>query len=850
MHPVRTFVVVPSLPKPLEKLRELAYNLWFSWNPLAVDLFRRLDIEKWEQVGHNPVALLAEVSQKRLEQAAHDAGYVAQARHVAEAFDLYMNGRSWYCDAHPEHAKDVIAYFSAEFGLHESLPVYSGGLGMLAGDHLKSASDLGLPLVAVGMAYRHGYFTQQLTEDGWQMDTYPRYDFPQWPATLARTPEGAPVRVEVPLGPETLHARVFLVNVGRVRLFLLDADVPENRHELRQITGRLYDADRESRIRQELLLGVGGLRVLHAVGVDPTVCHMNEGHSAFLGLERIRHLMYTQNLNFAEAREAAFSGGCFTTHTPVPAGIDTFSRDLIKKYLGDYASQLGLSIDDLLALGREHRDQQHEPFSMAVLALRTAYSINGVSELHGAVARGMWQSCWPGVPRNEVPIMHVTNGIHIPTWISPQIGELFDQYLGPGWAFEPDNAELWERIDDIPDGELWRTHERRRERLIAVTRHRARDHLNRRGAPPTDVKSAGEMLDPRALTIGFARRFAPYKRATLLFRDMPRLASIVNHPDRPVQFLFAGKAHPNDDAGKELLKQVMAACREPEFRGRVIMLDNYDMALAREMVHGVDVWLNNPLRLHEASGTSGMKVVASGGMHLSCADGWWPEGYDGENGWMVGDGRSYDDPVYQDYVDSQSLYSLLEREIVPLYYDRGPDNIPYKWIARMKRSIKTLCPFFNTHRMVREYCEKMYLPSLRRYRRVSEESFKPVREITAQKTRLAQNWGQVRIDSVEARSNGELRVGDAFPVTASIHLGSIQPSEVCVEVYHGRLGAGGELEAGERLAMKHQSQEEGRHTFSAEVPCQSSGQNGYSVRVLPSHDGKHDPRDPGLVVWG
>ncbi len=850
MQPVRTFVVVPSLPAPLEKLRELAYNLWFSWNPLAVDLFRRLDIEKWEQVGHNPVVLLAEVSQKRLEQAAHDAGYVAQLRHVAEAFDLYMKGRSWYRDTWPGHEDEWIAYFSAEFGLHESLPVYSGGLGMLAGDHLKSASDLGLPLVAVGMAYRHGYFTQQLTEDGWQMDTYPRYDFHQWPATLARTPAGDPVRVEVPLGPETLHARVFQVNVGRVRLFLLDADVPENRHELKQITGRLYDADREARIRQELLLGIGGLRALHAVGVEPSVCHMNEGHSAFLGLERIRHLMQTQNLSFAEAREAAFSGGCFTTHTPVPAGIDTFNRDMVKKYLGNFASQIGLSIDDLLALGREHRDQQNEPFSMAVLALRTAYSINAVSDLHGHVSRGMWQACWPGVPRNEVPIMHITNGIHIPTWISPQIGELYDQYLGPGWAFEPDNPELWERIDDIPDGELWRIHERRRERLISVSRRRVRDQLNRRGAPPTDVKAAGELLDPQTLTIGFARRFAPYKRATLLFRDLQRLASIVNHPDRPVQFLFAGKAHPNDDAGKELLKQVMAACHRPEFRGRIIMLENYDMALAREMVHGVDVWLNNPLRLHEASGTSGMKVVASGGLHLSCADGWWPEGYDGENGWMVGDGRSYDDLGYQDYVDSQSLYSLLEREIVPLFYDRGPDNIPYKWIARMKRSIKTLCPFFNTHRMVREYCEKMYMPALQRYRRVSADSFKPVREITAHKTRLSENWGQIRIASVEAKTNGELRVGDAFPVVASVHLGAIKPSEVCVEIYHGRLGAGGELEAGGRLAMKHERQEDDRHVFTAEVPCQSSGQNGYAVRVLPCHEGKLDPRDPGLVLWG
>ena len=850
MKNVRTFVVVPSLPAPLEELRELAQNLWWAWNPRAVDLFRRLDIDTWERVGHNPVALLGEVGQRRLEQAAGDTAYLAQLARVAEAFSSYMHGDTWYQKTYPEHAEELIAYFSAEFGLHESLPIYSGGLGMLAGDHLKSASDLGVPLVAVGLAYRHGYFTQQLTDDGWQIDTYPSYDFHDWPATLVKDAEGNPLRIELPLASETLFAHVFQVNVGRVRLFLLDSDLQDNRPELRGITSRLYDSEPDARIRQEMLLGIGGLRALYTMGFQPAACHMNEGHSAFLALERMRHLKQTEDLSFREAREAVFSGGVFTTHTPVPAGIDTFAPDLVRKYLRLFADESGISMDDILELGREHPERPEQSFSMAVLALRTAYCINGVSKLHAEVARGMWQGCWPDLPRDEVPIRHITNGVHSATWTSPQMAELLDQYLGPGWSADPDDAELWKRIDEIPDAELWRVHERRRERLIAMARRRMRTQLERRGAPSADIRSATELLDPRTLTIGYARRFAPYKRATLLFRDLERLDSIVNDADRPVQFIFAGKAHPNDDAGKELLKQVMSVCQRPGFRRRLVFLENYEMGLAREMVHGVDVWLNNPLRQHEASGTSGMKVVANGGLHFSCLDGWWPEGADGNNGWTIGDASTYDDPAYQDYVDSQSLYSLLEREIVPLYYDRGEDNLPHKWIARMKHSMKTLCPVFNTHRMVREYCETMYLPAVKRHARFSADHYQHTRAVTALKTRLAESWHEIDIVGVDSQMRPELHVGDAFSLTATVRLGPIDPADVCVEVYHGRVSHTGEITDGRRLHMEHAGQGDHGHTFTAEVPCLSSGQNGYAVRVLPRCDGQPDPRDPGLIVWG
>ncbi len=851
MKNIRTFVVVPTLPQPLERLRELAYNLWWSWNPVAIELFRRLDFDLWERVGHNPVALLSRISQTRLEQAARDAAYMAQFARVVDAFQLYINGRTWFQEVHPEFADRRMAYFSAEFGLHESLPIYSGGLGMLAGDHLKAASDLGIPLVAVGLAYRHGYFAQRLNPDGWQMDAYPAHDFHLWCARPAKDPHGAPARVEVALADARLAAEVLAVDVGRVKLYLLNADLAENRHDLRSVTSRLYDSDSEQRIRQEILLGIGGMRALDVMGIDPAVCHMNEGHSAFLALERIRLAMHKHGLTFHEAREVVVSGCVFTTHTPVPAGIDRFHPRLVERYLGPLVGEMGTGLDDLLSLGRETPSRGDDPFSMAVLALRTSFRTNAVSKLHGEVSRAMWQACWPGVPKSEIPIVHVTNGVHVRTWLSRHMAELFDHYLGPGWAEEPDNQDLWKRVDEIPDGELWRTHERRRERLIAVVRNRVREQLRRRGAPPADVESADELLDPEALTVGFARRFAPYKRATLLLRDLDRLAAILNDEERPVQIILGGKAHPNDAAGKELIKQIHAACQRPEFRRRLVLLENYDMDLARELVQGADVWLNTPLRLHEASGTSGMKAVANGALHLSTLDGWWPEAYNGRNGWAIGDGQVYDDLAYQDHVDSESLYNLLEREVAPLFYDRADDNLPRQWLARMKQSMRTICPFFNTHRMLRDYCELLYLPSLRRSARIAADHFSQVRALTAWKQRMAQSWHEVRVVDVRSHLTDELRVGDAFALSAKVHLGPIRPDEVLVEVYHGPLDPNGDIVQGYKAAMTYQAHSSnGEHVFEASVPCLSSGQHGYALRVIPFHADLAHRYEPGYLVWG
>lgn len=851
MNHVRTFTIVPTLPELLEPLRQLAYNLWWTWNPAATDLFRRLDTDLWRKLGHNPVALLWQLPQERLEQAARDDAYIAQLCRVMDSFYVYTNSRTWFDEQHPADKDLKIAYFSAEFGLHESMPVYSGGLGVLAGDHLKSASDLGIPLVGVGLVYRHGYFVQQLTEDGWQLESYPVHDVHQWCATPVWSPQGQQLKISVPLGTATLTAALWLVNVGRTRLYLLDADVPENPHEFRAITNRLYGGDNQMRIRQEILLGIGGLRALRALGIHPTVCHMNEGHAAFLAMERIRQTMQEHGLGYREAREATSGGNIFTTHTPVPAGIDRFEPRLVEQHLGWMAKELGISNLELLGLGREHPDRAEEPFCMPLLALRTAYRSNGVSKLHGEVARRMWQGYWPGIPHEEVPITHVTNGIHTRTWMSPTMADLFDQYLAPGWAEATEDDTVWERIDEIPDGELWRVHVRRREWMIAALRRRLRNQLKGRGAPPAEIKAAEEVLDPEALTFGFARRFAPYKRATLLFRNLDRLAAIISNKERPVQFIFAGKAHPNDGAGKELIKQIAAICARPEFRRRIVFMENYDISLARVLVQGVDVWLNNPLRPQEASGTSGMKVVPNGGVNLSCLDGWWPEAYNTENGWTIGDGRVYDDLAYQDHVESESLYNLLDREIIPMFYDRSLDDLPRRWIARVKESMKTICPVFNTNRMLRDYTRKMYIPAQRRFTRVSAEQYALAKSLATWKDRLRRNWSEVRIVDVQTDARDVLKVGDTLPLRARVRLGPIPAEDVAVEAYYGPLNTDGEISQGrtEQLAFSRHDAN-GEHWFEGAVPCRVSGRNGYAIRVVPSHEDLADRYDQGLVVWG
>ena len=856
MKPAHVFKVVPSLPAPLEGLRTLAYNLRWSWDHNTVELFRRLDSDLWESTGHNPVRMLGLIGQAQLEAAAGDEAFLAYLHHTQIALGSYLSGESsWYRRSCGQNEGLLVAYFSAEFGITECLTIFAGGLGMLAGDHLKAASDLGVPLVGVGLLYQQGYFRQYLNAAGWQQETYEDNDFQNLPITLERRADGRPLTVELTYNKIT--AQIWRAVVGRVSLYLLDTNVVENRPEDRDITDQLYGGGTEMRLKQEILLGIGGYRALEALGLEPTVYHMNEGHSAFLSLERVRRLMERHGLSFVEAREVACAGLVFTTHTPVPAGHDYFSPGLLDHYLGDFARGLGLSRQDFYGLGRQNPANDSEEFCMTVLALRMAASSNGVSQLHGAVSRKIWKTLWPGVPEDEIPIGSVTNGVHFRSWISAEMNQLYDRYLSPKWREEGADKQLWKRAETIPAEELWRTHERRRERLVGFARRRLREQLERRGAPQAEIDAADEALNPDALTIGFARRFATYKRATLLMRDPDRLARILNDPQRPVQIVFAGKAHPRDDAGKVFIQQIVKLAQRPEFRRRIVFMENYDPAVARYLVQGSDVWLNTPLRPLEASGTSGMKALANGGLNLSILDGWWDEAWHPETadqsfvGWAIGRGEKYDNQDYQDQVESLALYEILEHDVIPAFYERGADGLPRRWIARMKSSIATLCPEFNMQRMVTEYATDFYLRSHERHQHLLAGNAAAARALAAWNQRIRDNWAQVAIESVDALPETELRSGGQVEVRARVRLGGLSCDEVSVELYLGMLDADFEICDAAAVPMEMVSQAaDGVYIFAAHsAACRESGMHGYTVRILPYHVDEPQQFLPGLIRW-
>jgi len=855
MKPICAFSVIPALPSALEPLRELAYNLSWSWHHSTIELFRRLDSDLWETSGHNPLLMLGAVDQARLEEAAKDDGFLSHLEGVYQHYKTYMAAATtWFRRTYgltPE--KPLIAYFCAEFGVTECLSIFAGGLGVLAGDHLKSASDLGLPLAGVGLLYQQGYFRQYLNEAGRQQEAYIDNDFHNLPLKLEHRADGAPITISVGYPGRTVYAQVWRAQVGRVPLYLLDTNIPANTQpEDRDITDQLYGGDNEMRLRQEIMLGIGGYRALLALGIEPTVCHINEGHSAFLGLERIRRLMETQRLPFAEAREAASAGLVFTTHTPVPAGHDYFPPELMDRYFADYRQQLGISRYDLLALGRQDPNAGDERFCMTVLALKLSAFSNGVSKLHGQVSRQMWQRIWPGVPDDEIPIGHVTNGVHVRSWISLAMNQLYDRYLGPRWQEEPGDKAAWQRASDIAAEELWRTHERRRERLVAYSRRRLRAQLVKRGAPAPEVQAADEVLDPEALTIGFGRRFATYKRATLLLRDPDRLARLLNDPQRPVQVIFAGKAHPRDEPGKALIQQIVALARRPDLRRRLVFLEDYDVSMARYLVQGVDVWLNNPQRPREASGTSGMKAAANGALNLSTLDGWWDEAYRPELGWAIGRGETYQDTDYQDQVEAEALLDLLERDVVPAFYERSADGLPRRWIAMMKASIGSLCPFFNTHRMVREYSDRFYMRAANRYEQLTADQAARARALAAWKRRVQAGWSQVLIDSGGCTSIPDLAMGDEVLVKATVKLASLTPDDVSVQIYLGRVNADGDIVEARSVPMDVILGEStaGKYVFQARVKAdEQSGRHGYTVRVIPSQPDLTSPFLPGMIVW-
>lgn len=850
MKKIVRYTVVPHLPERLKPLLDIAYNLWWSWNPEAIELFRGIEPALWRPNSYNPVKILGTLGAEDIERLLKNEAFLGKMDRVAQDLAVYLRHGTWYQREHGDHLERKIAYLSAEFGVHESLPLYSGGLGILAGDYLKSASEIGLPLIGVGLAYRFGYFRQYLNLDGWQQETYPENDFYNMPMTLVRDKKGAPLEVEIPFPGRSVYVHVWKVQVGRVPLYLLDTNMDRNSADDRNITSHLYGGGQEMRIRQEIVLGIGGVRALAAMGCPPTVTHINEGHSAFIAIERTRHLMEKHSLSFDEARGLVASTSIFTTHTAVPAGIDRFEPDLFRKYFGHYCKALGISVETLLDLGRERPGDAGEPFSMAVLACRFASSINGVSELHGEVSREMWRRLWPGVPIEEVPIGHVRNGIHTPTWVSDEMVRLYDRYMGTRWRFEPENKSVWERIDKIPEAELWGSRQRMKERLVGYLRERFQDQLRKMGANSARIAEAADALDPKALTIGFARRFATYKRATLLLRDKERLARIVSSSTMPVQFVFAGKAHPADEGGKKLIREIFHLSEQEPFRNKLIFLEDYAMGLAWHLVEGVDVWLNTPRRPHEASGTSGMKVVGNGGLMISTLDGWWPEGFNGENGWAIGSGEEYEDDDYQDQVESMALYEILEKEVIPLFYNRGKDGIPDEWVEMMKNSIRTLCPVFNTNRMAGEYAEKMYLPALDRWKRATADNSAEARGLAAWKAGLRQKWGGVSIRDVKVTGVSELRVGADLAVEVHVDLGKVTPEDVAVELYHGPLNAEGEIVSGTATPLVRRRPDRNKHlTYTGAIPSKSSGQFGFAVRVIPAHPALAHRFETGLIAW-
>ena len=702
-----------KMPEKLRRLPEIANNLWWSWNLDARQLFRRLDYPRWRTTQHNPMQMLHEMNVERLEECAADPAFVLYYNKILKRFDEELAAENtWWKTAHADVADKLVAYFSAEFGLHNSLPIYSGGLGILSGDHVKEASDLGLNFVGVGFMYPQGYFRQRIPSHGWQESVYQQLDMSQAPVELVRGENGQPVKISVKIGDSEVYTQVWQVRVGRVNLFLMDTDVPENDPWNRELSARLYSGDNEMRIRQELMLGIGGVRVLRALGLTPEIWHMNEGHSAFLVLELVRELVAAEHLNFHDAALRIRKKSIFTTHTPVPAGHDAFPFHMMEKYFHDFWPQLNLDREGFLNLGK-YREAWGEAFNMTVLALKMSGQANGVSQLHGQVSREMWQSVWPDRPVAEVPITAVTNGIHVPTWVASEMRQLFDKYLGADWMDHHDEPNLWTRLTEIPDEMLWRTHEGLRSKLISFLSDRTRRRWVEGRHDATQVLTNGGFLDNEILTLGFARRFATYKRATLIFRDPERLKRILLHAERPVQIIFAGKSHPADDPGKHLIQTVYNIAKSHDWGGRVAFIEDYDMHTGRYLKQGVDVWLNTPRRPREASGTSGMKAALNGVPNLSVLDGWWVEGYNGANGWAIGENNQYDSQEAQDAADAESLYRSLEEEIVPLFYNRDRDGIPRGWVEVMRESIRSNAPMFSMRRMVKEYTDKLYVTAIK-----------------------------------------------------------------------------------------------------------------------------------------
>lgn len=828
IQPTKEFLVSPALPPALNRLPELAYNLLWSWDHTIRSLFRRLEPSLWKESNHNPVALLGRVSQPVLDKAAADPRFLSLYRRSCDLHDAYLH------TAPPSENTPQIAYFSMEYGLLDCMQIYSGGLGILSGDHLKAASDSDFALTGVGLMYQRGYLQQRLSPDGWQQEVVPLNDFYTLPVKPCVDAEGKEVVVDVTIPAGKIFIKVWQIHVGRVMLIGLDTNIPENESaEFREITDQLYGGDIHKRIRQEIVLGIGGIRALQKLGISPTVYHMNEGHSAFLGIERIRVLMQEQSLTFEQALEAARVSSVFTTHTSVPAGIDLFDSSLIYDYFNAYCASAGIPFEKFLQLGRKNMQDPSERFSMAVLALKSSAFRNAVSVLHRVVSQEMFQDLWPRLPEREVPITSVTNGVHAPTWINGDLAAIYDQYLLPDWRDRLEDTKMWEQVCEIPSQELWEMHRKRKRRMVAFVRERAVAAAVQRKGSASEIRRLSDVLDPDVFTIGFARRFATYKRATLLFRDVARLKRLLNNPKMPVQIVIAGKAHPKDHPGKTLIREIVALSRDPEISKRLIFVEDYGIQVAREMVQGVDLWLNNPKRGEEACGTSGMKAAMNGVLNLSVLDGWYDEAYELSGGWAIGDRVPYSED--QDDLHASTIYSQLENDIVPLYYEALDEGTPEGWVRRMKTCIVNITPRFSCGRMVAEYMSELYRPAHDLWREVSRENFELARKKMSWEERVREVWNQIKFVSLGEGPGDLVTSGSSVRLRATLDLGGLNPSEVRVEAVIGQVGINGTLQDTQVLTLVPVSTKGSATMFSNEFTVQQTGRVGYSVRVSPNH---------------
>ena len=855
MYVFNRITVNPQLPKRIEKLTEISNNLWWSWNTEFLRLLKKMDGDLWEQSGKNPVKFLKHISQERLETMSKDLSFLKEYDKVVANFDGYMNSKNtWFAKKYPEEKNDLIAYFSAEYGIDETMPIYSGGLGILSGDHLKSASDLGIPLVAVGLLYKNGYFNQKINGYGDQETEYKNIDLYDLPITPVKDNKGEDLTIYAKFPKRRIYLKVWQVNVGRVTLYLLDSDIDKNNEEDRDVTLRLYGGDQEMRIRQEIVLGMAGVNLLKTLELNPTVYHMNEGHSAFLTLEIIKNIIKEKQVSFEVAKDIASSKTVFTTHTPVPAGNDIFPIELVEKYFKNFWGLLGIEREEFLRLGMKPQEELDTSFNMGILALKIAGKKNGVSKLHGEVSRELFGEVWPNIAANESPITYVTNGIHTCTWLAPKLKDLYNEYLTtpttPYWQDKIYLDETWKRIKNIPNEKLWGVHLERKEKLIDIIKENTTERLRRAGVSYEEIREIISSLNSNDLIIGFARRFATYKRATLIFNDLERITQILNDSERPVKLVFAGKAHPADKQGQDLIKYIHELSMKPQFKGKIFLLENYNIAMSRYLVSGVDVWLNTPRRPMEASGTSGQKASVNGVINFSILDGWWAEGYDQTNGWSIGTNQEYSSYQEQDLADSQSIYKTLESKIIPMYYDKNNNGISDRWLETMKNSIITTGGKYSTARMLVDYTTKLYMPLINLTNYYYSNLDNAVRYTTWKKD-LYTNWKNITIEQEDNPENINIDAGDSIEVRCNVTIPNLNKEDIRVEAYCGKVSDNGIVEDVIVVPMKLVSEEEQykRYHYYAKISLVSGGNYGYTFRVMPQNEMLLDSENLDLVKW-